>query len=137
MTGGAAWLGDERAERGTTLQSASLRTRFSSLHVGVQHDVTSRLYVYGSAVSVWRSDMTGLALYPDRNGRMTFMPEMLFPVAGTPALGSRYVEMGAGWRISTVLAVQYLFGLGNGAAPPSHTVALRYSFRLTGRSSVR
>jgi len=137
VTGGATSLGDERAERGSTLQSASLRTRFGSLHVGVQRDVTSRLYAYGSTLSVWRSDTTARALYPDRVGRMTFTQEMLLPVAGTPPLGSRYVEMGAGWRISADLVVQYLFGFSNGGAPPSYTVALRYSFRLTGRSNFR
>jgi hypothetical protein len=85
--------------------------RFGSVHVAMQTDVTRRLFASASYLNLWQ-----------RQG-MTWFP-------GTYPIGSHFSDYGAGWRFSRDLFVQYLFSTNYGFSTPSHTVMLRYTFRL-------
>ena len=87
--------------------------RFASGHVAVQTDVTRRLFLSASYLNLWQRQ--GMTLYP-----------------GTYPIGCHFSDYGAGWRFSRDLFVQYLFSTDYGFSTPSHTVMLRYTFRLKG-----
>jgi len=85
--------------------------RFGSVHVAVQTDVTRRLFASASYLNLWQRQ--GMTRFP-----------------GTYPIGSHFSDYGAGWRFSRDLFVQYLFSTNYGFSTPSHTVMLRYTFRL-------
>jgi hypothetical protein len=85
--------------------------RFGSVHVAVQADVTRRLFASASYLNLWQ------------RRELTWYP-VTYPI------GSRFSDFGAGWRFSRDLFVQYLFSTDYGFSTPSHTIMLRYTFRL-------
>jgi FecR protein len=87
--------------------------RFGSVHLAMQTDVTRKLFASASYLNLWQRQ--GMMLYP-----------------GTYPIGSHFSDYGAGWRFSRDLFVQYLFSTDYGFSTPSHTVMLRYTFRLRG-----
>lgn len=87
--------------------------RFGSAHVAVQTDLTQRLFASASYMNVWQRQ--GALLYP----------------FGYP-IGNHFSDYGLGWRFSRDVFVQYLFSTDYGFSAPSHTIMLRYTFRLKG-----
>jgi hypothetical protein len=86
---------------------------FASMHLAVQTDVTRRLFASASYLNLWQRQ--GMTWYP-----------------GTYPIGSHFSDFGAGWRFSRDVFAQYLFSTDYGLSTPSHTVMLRYTFRLKG-----
>jgi hypothetical protein len=85
--------------------------QFESAHLAVQRDLTRRLFASASYMNVWHRD--GMEFYP-----------VTYP------MGCRFSDFGAGWRFSPQLFVQYLFSTDYGFSTPSHSIMLRYTFRL-------
>jgi hypothetical protein len=86
---------------------------FGSVHLAVQTDVTRRLFASASYLNLWQRQ--GMMWYP-----------------GSYPIGSHFSDFGAGWRFSRDLFAQYLFSTDYGFSTPSHTIMLRYTFRLKG-----
>ena len=86
---------------------------FGSVHIAVQTDVTRRLFASASYLNLWQRQ--GMTWYP-----------------GSYPIGSHFSDFGAGWRFSRNLFAQYLFSTDYGFSTPSHTIMLRYTFRLKG-----
>jgi len=87
--------------------------RFGSAHIAVQTDITRQLFATASYMNLWQRQ--GMMLFPQ-----------------TYPIGSHFSDYGAGWRFSRDLFVQYLFSTDYGFSEPSHTIMLRYTFRLKG-----
>ena len=119
---------------GNLLESQRQSTRFFSGHAAIQTDVWRQLFVSGSLLVLYQSAGSTLALFPDRFGR-NLTSDALFSPGGF-AYGRNltyYSEFGIGWRFSPRLLAQYLVSTDYGVTSPSHTLLLRYTFRLHGK----
>jgi hypothetical protein len=85
--------------------------RFASVHAAIQTAVTRHLFATASYLNLWQC--AGMQMYP-----------VTYPI------GSHFSDFGAGWRFSRDLFTQYLYSTDYGFSAPSHTLMLRYTFRL-------
>jgi hypothetical protein len=103
---------------------------FTSVHAALQADVWRQLFVSGSLLVARQSFSSTFTLYPDRFGRLTssglFSPN---GIASDRAM-SYYSEFGLGWRFTPQFLAQYVISTDYGFSTPSHTLLLRYTFRI-------
>jgi len=132
-TGGAARNAATRIEDSTghTLQNGDANPYFFSLHAAIQANLSRHLFVSASLMNVWQSQNLTVDLFPDRYGQQTMVQDSFFP-SGTAGYtyGNRFSDFGAGWRFTPAFFVQYLYSTDYGATAASHTLMLRYTFRL-------
>jgi hypothetical protein len=130
LAGGAAHNSALRTEDSTIrlLQDASGSSRFVSVHVAAQHDLTRRLFLSASYLQAWQSSGLSLSLFPDRYGNIVPVSDSFFPL--TPATGAalRFSDYGAGWRFTNNLWVQYIYSTDYGFTSATHSLMLRYTF---------
>ena len=86
---------------------------FASFHTAVQTNVTRHLFATASYLNL--RQCPGMEIYP-----------VAYPI------GSHFSDFGAGWRFTPDLFAQYVYSTDYGFSAPSHTLMLRYTFRLKG-----
>lgn len=132
-TGGAARNAASRTEDATghTLQNGDANPYFVSVHTAIQANLSRHLFVSASLMNVWQSNGLNVDLFPDQYGQRTLVQDSFFPSSATtyPYAG-RFSDFGAGWRFTPNFFVQYLYSTDYGASAASHTLMLRYTFRL-------
>lgn len=131
IAAGSARINDARSENTTSnlLENEVKRASFLSLHAGMQADVWRRLFVSGSVLSISQSQVTDLALYPDRFGRIVTAEGIFQPNGRTRDRFTDYFSnFGLGWRFSPNLLAEYIFSTDFGQTSSRHTLLFRYSF---------
>ena len=132
-TGGAARNTAMRTEdaTGNMLQNGDANPYFASVHAAIQANLSRHLFVSASLMNVWQSGGVNVDLFPDQYGQRTLVQDSFFPstTTGYPYAG-RFSDFGAGWRFTPDFVVQYLFSTDYGVTAASHTLLLRYTFRL-------
>jgi hypothetical protein len=132
LAGGSARTWGVRTEdaTGSLLQNAVADSRFVSAHAAVQSDITRRLFLTASFLSVWQAHNLGVSLYPDRFGYVTSVEDAFFPMNPAAAqYAARFSDFGAGWRFTRELFAQYVYSTDYGTSAATHTLMLRYTFR--------
>ena len=107
-----------RDEFGESFFTQRERGKFWSLQAAAQTDLYRQLFVSGSYLRLGLVNDTGSDEYPD-----------LRPIRDRVTLN--YGNVGAGWRLSNNLLVQYVYSTDFGRNPSSHSVMLRYTFSLS------
>jgi hypothetical protein len=130
---GASSVASTRFEQatGNLLQNGVASGRFFSTHAAIETDLTRRLFVTASFMNVWHGSGWNGQLFPDQYGAVNPVQDALLPA--TPSvyqLASHISDFGAGWRFPHGLLVQYLFTTDYGATASSHSILLRYTFKL-------
>ena len=133
VAGGASRTSAGRSESatGNLLQNGVANGHFVSMHGAIQVDVTRHLFASASLLNIWQCHDLSTNLFPDRYGNATLVSDSFFP--SNPAaylLASRFSDFGAGWRFNRDVFVQYLFSTDYGTTSPTHTLMVRYTFRL-------
>lgn len=116
---------------GYTVQNGTANGHFLSVHAAVQRDLSRRLFVSASFLNVGHAQDLSVNLFPDSTGATSLVEDSFFPM--TPSayqLASHFSDFGIGWRFSPHLFAQYLFSTDYGVTQPSHTLMLRYTFKL-------
>lgn len=119
---------------GNLLENRADRSRFFSLHGGVQADLWRQLFVNTSFLAVTESHQSDVAVYPDRFGR--FLTSSGLPASAGPTSGhstTYFSDFGIGWRFSRNFLAQYVLSTDYGLTSPSHTLLLRYTFSFRQR----
>lgn len=133
VAGGYSNVAASRFESATSalLESSGANSHFVSLHGALQMDVTRRLFVTGSFMTVWQRYEMGTRLFPDQFANKVPVMNPLFPLAGVnPLPGTYFSDFGAGWRFSSQFFIQYLYSTDYGVTSPSNTIMLSYTFHL-------
>jgi hypothetical protein len=133
LVGGSSRLEALRTENatGALLQSGSGDSRFVSLHGALQADLTRRLFVDASLLTVWTGSSIGFSVFPDQFGNQMLIGDSFFPIPPTPFQPvGHYSDFGVGWRFSPQFFAQYVYSTDYGYTAASHTLMLRYTFRL-------
>ena len=133
VAGGATRTWAARAENttGHLLQNGDVNGHFVSTHSAIQVDITRRLFASASLLHVWQRNDLSVTLFPDRLGKRTLVEDAFFPA--TPAAyqsAGSFSDFGAGWRFTRNLFAQYVFSTDYGTSSPTHTLMVRYTFRL-------
>jgi hypothetical protein len=130
--------GTSRADAGRSaaadsrlLQTGADNGHFVSTHAAIQSDITRRLFLSASLLSVWQAHARRFALFPDAFGNRVPVITSFLPMApGTYQGNGRYSDFGAGWRFSRNLFVQYVYSTDYGVSAASHTLMFRYTFPM-------
>jgi hypothetical protein len=132
FAGGTSLASTDRTEMGTgnLLQTGAQNSRFLSANVGIQANLSSRLFVNASLLGIWRAyDLDEIA-YPDSFGNTTLIEDPFLPLAATGYRPPpRSSDFGAGWRFSSSLLVQYVFSTAYGPDSGTNILMLRYTFQ--------
>ena len=133
VAGGASrtWASRSESATGNLLQNGVANGHFVSIHGAIQVDVTRHLFASASLLNIWQCHDLSVNLFPDRYGNATLVSDSFFPA--NPAaylLASRYSDFGIGWRFNRDVFAQYLFSTDYGTTSPTHTLMVRYTFRL-------
>jgi FecR protein len=116
---------------GSMLQNGIADSHLLSAHAAVMADLTRRLFVTASLMYVWHGSYWNVALYPDQYGNRTLVEDSFFPLySAVYPIAPRFSDFGAGWRFSRNLLLEYLFSTDYGFSGSSHTLMVRYIFRL-------
>jgi len=131
--GGVSRVASSRLEdtTGNLLQNGTANSHFISAHTAIQVNLTRRLFVSASYMNVWHAQHLQVSLFPDQFGNTNLVQDSFFPL--TPSayqLASHFSDFGIGWRFSPGFFAQYLFTTDYGVTAPSHTIMLRYTFKL-------
>ncbi|HXB73105.1 MAG TPA: FecR family protein [Candidatus Acidoferrales bacterium] len=133
VAGGAsrAWAARTENATGNLLQNGVANGHFASMHAAIQVDITRRLFASASLLNIWQCHDMNVTLFPDRYGYRTMVEDSFFPANPMAwQTASRFSDFGAGWRFTRDLFAQYLFSTDYGATRPTHTLMVRYTFRL-------
>jgi hypothetical protein len=131
VTGGVARINDARHEIATTnpVENERKRASFLSLHAALQADISRRLFVSGSLLSITQSRVSDLTLFPDRFGRIMTSDGVFEPNGRTRDRFTDYFSnLGLGWRVNRNFLAEYIFSTDFGQTSPRHTLLLRYTF---------
>jgi hypothetical protein len=126
-----AWASRSETSTGNLLQNGTANGHFVSIHAAIQVDITRRLFASASLLNIWQRHDLNVTLFPDQFGNRTLVEDSFFPA--NPAaylLANRFSDFGVGWRFTRDLFVQYLFSTDYGASSPTHSLMVRYTFRL-------
>jgi len=116
---------------GNILERNLRSSPFLSAHEAVQADVSRRMFVSGSLLTVRQTLSTNLGLYPDQFGRLLTSDGIFAPNGLTSDHSTIfYSEFGAGWRFTDNFLAEYVFSTDYGVTRPSHVLLLRYNFRV-------
>jgi len=125
------WASRSENATGNLLQNGVANGRFVSLHTAIQVDVTRRLFASASLLNIWQRHDLNVTLFPDQYGYRTMVDDSFFPANPMAwQTASHFSDFGAGWRFTRDLFAQYLFSTDYGATRPTHTLMVRYTFRL-------
>jgi hypothetical protein len=113
LAGGVGYMLTRRTTLSFDATGGAAGGSFGSLHAAVQTTVTRHLFATASYLNLWQCP--GMQMYP-----------VTYPI------GSHFSDFGAGWRFTRDLFAQYVFSTDYGFSAPSHTLMLRYTFRLKG-----
>ena len=133
VAGGSSRAQTLRTENvtGAQLQTGSENSRFLSAHLALQTDLSRRLFVSASLLSIFQGDHLSYGLYPDQFGNSVPIEDLFLPLApGSTRPASRFSDFGVGWRFSRDLFAQYLYSTDYGYSAATHTLMLRYTLRL-------
>ena len=135
LAGGVGRTSAARNENATLalLQNGVDRSRFTSFHAAVQHDLTRRVFFSASLMQVWQSHKLNVDLFPDAYGNRILVQDSFFNVTSGLPYAARFSDYGAGWRFSRNLYVQYVFSTDYGVTSPTHTLMLRWTFHPQSR----
>ena len=131
--GGTSRLGASRTDdaTGNLLQNGVANGHFFSAHMAVQVNLSRRLFTSASFLNIWHAQHLNVNLFPDQFGYTSLVQDSFFPL--TPSawqLASHFSDFGIGWRFSPNFFAQYLLTTDYGVTNPSHTIMLRYTFKL-------
>jgi hypothetical protein len=132
LSGGASSLRAARSEdaSGLLLQNNRGDDHFLAAHGSLQADLTRRLFVSMSLLTVWLGKDYRFLLYPDSAGVVALRGDSFFPIpfnAYQPT--GHYSDYGIGWRFSSNCLVEYVYSTDYGYTTGSHSLMLRYTFR--------
>jgi len=116
---------------GYLLQNGTVNGHFVSTHAAVQFDLSRHLFASASFLNVWHAQHLNVDFFPDQFGNTSLVQDSFLPL--TPSayqVASHFSDFGIGWRFSRNLFAQYLFTTDYGVTAPSHTLMLRYTFKL-------
>jgi hypothetical protein len=113
LAGGIGYALTRRTMLSFDVTGGAAGGRFASVHAAMQTTVTRHLFATASYLNLWQCP--GMQMYP-----------VTYPI------GSRFSDFGAGWRFTRDLFAQYVYSTDYGFSAPSHTLMLRYTFRLKG-----
>ncbi len=133
LAGGTSLARTLRTEdaTGAPLQTAAENSRFLSVHFAVQTNLSQRLFVSASLLSIFQGSSVTYGLYPDQFGNSTLIEDLFLPIGpGSHRPASRFSDYGVGWRFSRDLFAQYLYSTDYGYSAASHTLMLRYTLRF-------
>ena len=136
VAGGTSRVASSRFEdaTGNLLQNGTANGHFVSGHAAIQIDLSRQLFVSASYLNVWRAQKLNVDLFPGQFGATSLVQDSFFPLTPTAYdLASHFSDFGVGWRFSPNFFVQYLFTTDYGATSPSHSLLLRYTFKLRAR----
>jgi hypothetical protein len=136
VAGGTSRVASSRYEdaAGNLLQNGTANGHFVSGHAAIQIDLSRQLFVSASYLNVWRAQHLNVNLFPDQFGATSLVQDSFFPLTPTAYdLASHFSDFGVGWRFSPNFFVQYLFTTDYGATSSSHSLLLRYTFKLRKR----
>ena len=136
VAGGTSRVASSRFEDATAnlLTNGTANGHFVSGHAAIQIDLSRQLFVSASYLNVWRAQNLKVNLFPDQFGTTSLVQDSFFPLTPTAYdLASHFSDFGVGWRFSTNFFVQYLFTTDYGATSSSHSLLLRYTFKLRAR----
>jgi hypothetical protein len=131
LAGGSArtWASRTEDSTGALLQNAVAGNRFVSAHAAVQSDITRRLFLTASFLTVWQTHNLNVNLFPDQFGNRTNVEDAFFPMNPTAAqYAPHFSDFGAGWRFTRNLFAQYVYSTDYGTSSATHTLMLRYTF---------
>jgi hypothetical protein len=111
LAGGIGYALSRRTTLSFDVTGGAAGGRFASLHAAIQTTVTRHLFTTASYLNLWQCP--GMQMYP-----------VSYPI------GSHFSDFGAGWRFTRDLFAQYVYSTDYGFSAPSHTLMLRYTFRL-------
>jgi hypothetical protein len=137
---GVARINDARHEIATTnlVENERKRATFLSLHAALQADLSQRLFVNGSLLSITQSRVSALTLFPDRFGRMMTGDGFFEPNGRTRDRFTDYFSnIGIGWRFNRNFLAEYIFSTDFGQTSPRQTILLRYTFSRSADQSFR
>jgi hypothetical protein len=116
---------------GKLLQNEAAENRFVSMHTAIQVNLSRRLFASASLLNLWQDHQLEMALYSDRFGGRALLQDSFFALATTAyQTAPRFSDFGAGWRFSRDVFAQYVYSTAYGAGNASHTLMVRYTFRL-------
>ena len=116
---------------GAILQNGVADSHFVSAHGAVIVDLTRRLFVTASLMNVWHWSRWNVDVFPDAYGNRTLIEDSFFPLySAAYPMAPRFSDYGAGWRFTRNVLAEYLFSTDYGFSGSSHTLMLRYTFRL-------
>ena len=125
------WASRSETTTGNLLQNGTANGHFVSMHAAIQVDLTKRLFASASLLNIWQCHDLNVSLFPDQFGNRTLVEDSFFPA--NPAayqIANHFSDFGVGWRFSRDLFVQYLFSTDYGTTTPTHSLMIRYTFRL-------
>jgi len=111
---------------GSLVQNGVANSHFESVHGAVQAELTRHLFVSASLLNVWQR--YGYTM--DAFSGYGFAADSFFPFNAPFVAGTHFSDFGVGWRFSRGLFAQYLYSTSYGASAASHTLMLRYTFKL-------
>ena len=129
---GLSNIGAIRTQSGTglLLQNGIVDSHFESLHIAVQREIGSRLFVLASYMNVWQGDTLSYSVFPDSSGYAQPLSDSLFSTSPASYLSPRHLsDFGGGVRLTKDALAQYIFSTDYGYSSSSHTLMLRYTFR--------
>jgi hypothetical protein len=113
LAGGLGYALNSRTTLSFDVTGGAAGGRFASVHAAIQTTLTRHLFATASFLNLWQCP--GIEMYP-----------VTYPI------GSHFSDFGAGWRFTRDLFAQYLYSTDYGFSAPSHTLMVRYTFRLKG-----
>ena len=134
--GGTSRVASSRFEdaTGNLLQNGTANGHFVSGHAALQIDLSRQLFLSASYLNVWREQHLNVNLFPDQFGATIPVQDSFFPLTPTAYdLASHFSDFGVGWRFSPTFFVQYLLTTDYGVTSSSHSLLLRYTFKLGKR----
>jgi hypothetical protein len=115
---------------GSLLQTGNQNSRFGSMNVGVQTNLTSHLFLNASLLVVMQAYDLSQAIYPDSFGNTEPITDPFLPLTATGYRPPRRSsDFGVGWQFSNGLSAQYVFSTSYGVDSGGHTFMLRYMFQ--------
>ncbi len=115
---------------GALLQTGDQTSRFASANLGVQTNLSARLFLNASFLYIRQAYDLNQLIYPDSFGNTVLITDPFLPLTATgyrPPRNSS--DFGAGWRFSNGLLLQYMFSTSYGVDSGGHTLMLLYAFR--------
>jgi hypothetical protein len=114
---------------GNIAEDERQRTRFLSLHAGMQADLWRRLFASASVLFLAQARVTDLANLPGGFAGLTTSDGVMAPAGLTHRrFNDTFSDFGIGWRFSPNFLIEYVLSTGYGQNRVSHLLLIRYTF---------